>query len=69
MHYCITDHIKDKYFDELKEYCPYIRQVMLFRHMTKEVSKNLLQFRSMCTIIVMMIFRIMNFWRIQDDRR
>ena len=31
--------------------------------------QNLLQFRSMCTLIVMMIFRIMNFWRIQDDRR
>ena len=36
---------------------------------TQKLIINLLQFCSMCTIIVMVIFRIMNFWRAKDDRR
>jgi len=43
--------------------------LLLFSEQLVQLSKNLLQFRSMCTIIVMMIFRITYFWRIQDDRR
>ena len=36
---------------------------------TRTIIKKPLQFRSMCTIIVMMIFRIMEFGRAKDDRR
>lgn len=37
MFYNICDYIKNKYFDELKDCSPYIRQAMLFRHMTEDI--------------------------------
>lgn len=37
MHYNITDYIRNKYFEELSELPPYIRQAVLFRHITREM--------------------------------
>ena len=37
MHYNIIEYIRNKYFDELKDCSPYIRQAMLFQHMTEDI--------------------------------
>ena len=37
MIYDITKLIKNKYFEELKDYSPYIRQAMLFKYLTEEM--------------------------------
>ena len=37
MIYDITKLIKNKYFEELKDYSPYIRQAMLFKYVTEEM--------------------------------
>lgn len=33
----VLQYIKDKYFDELMDYSPYIRQAMLFKHIAEEM--------------------------------
>ena len=35
--YNIINHIRNKYFDELKEYSPFIRQAKLFKFSTEEI--------------------------------
>ncbi len=37
IYYDITEYIRNKYFDELKDCSPYIRQAMLFQHMTEDI--------------------------------
>ncbi len=37
MHYNIIQYTRNKYFDELKDRSPYIRQAILFQHMTEDV--------------------------------
>ncbi len=37
MYYNITKYIENKYFYELKDHSPYIRQAMLFQHITEDI--------------------------------
>ena len=37
MLYNVTEYIKSKYYDDLKEYSPYLRQAMLFKFLTEEM--------------------------------
>lgn len=37
MIYNIVDYIKNKHYDELKEFSPYLRQAMLFKHVIEEM--------------------------------
>lgn len=37
MYYNVIDYIRNKYFDELKDYSAYIRQAMLFQHITEDI--------------------------------
>jgi len=37
MYYYVIDYIRNKYFDELKDYSAYVRQAMLFKHITEDV--------------------------------